>query len=64
MDPEMSADEILDIYLSKAKEYDFIGINFANGDIVGHTGSLAASIKAAEKLDKVISKIIEFCASE
>jgi len=58
MDPEMSADEIYETYISKAKDFDFIGINFANGDIVGHTGSLTASMKAAEKLDEIITKII------
>jgi len=37
LDPEMSAQEIYDQFIDHAKEFDFIIINFANGDMVGHT---------------------------
>jgi len=41
------------------REYDAIICNFANGDMVGHTGSLPAAIKAVEVLDKCLGKITE-----
>ncbi len=52
--PEMSLFEVTEIVLEKIalKIYDFILINFANGDMVGHTGSLEASIKAMQAVDK------------
>ncbi len=56
--PEMSASEVANgvcSYINKG--YDFIVVNFANGDMVGHTGSFEASIKAVEALDKEIAKI-------
>jgi 2,3-bisphosphoglycerate-independent phosphoglycerate mutase len=36
-DPEMSAEEILNVFLKQALDYEFVVVNFANGDIVGHT---------------------------
>lgn len=57
--PEMSAREITERVTSeiKSKKYDFIVVNFANGDIVGHTGNLAAAIRAIEVLDECIGKL-------
>ena len=60
--PEMSAIEITNSLLSEMeKNYDFILLNFANGDMVGHTGNYEASIKAVETLDNMIGKIYNKC---
>ena len=56
--PEMSAYEITDTLLSEMGEnYDFILLNFANGDMVGHTGNYDATIKAVEVIDSSLGKI-------
>lgn len=60
LNPQMSAYEIMDKYFEKINEFDFAVINFANWDMVWHTGNLEASIKAVETLDDVISKIISY----
>ncbi len=60
MKPEMSAEE-LTISCSKAIKsgsYAFVVINFANPDMVGHTGNMNATIKAIETVDKCIGKIV------
>ena len=58
--PEMSAEEVKD--LTKAAilsgKYDFILVNFANPDMVGHTGNLEAVIKACEKVDACIGELL------
>ena len=58
--PKMSAPEITDILIKKVNEgsYDFILVNYANADMVGHTGNEEASIKAIEYLDKCLEQII------
>ena len=58
--PEMSAYEIMEKYFEKNQDFDFTVINFANWDMVWHTGNLEASIKAIETLDDIISKIISY----
>ncbi|MDQ3142986.1 MAG: 2,3-bisphosphoglycerate-independent phosphoglycerate mutase [Bacteroidota bacterium] len=60
--PEMSAFEVTDALLNEIQEStpDFICINFANTDMVGHTGIFNAVIKAAETVDSCLSKIIPF----
>lgn len=58
LQPEMSAREVGDgvcDFINKG--YDFIVVNFANGDMVGHTGNFEAAIKAVEAVDKEIAKI-------
>jgi len=60
-DPEMSAEEILNVFIKQALDYEFIVVNFANGDIVGHTWVLDAAEKAIKKLDMCVSEIIAFC---
>ena len=55
----MSAYEITDTLLEKTSDYDVIILNFANGDMVGHTGNLDAAIKAVETLDECVYKIYE-----
>jgi 2,3-bisphosphoglycerate-independent phosphoglycerate mutase len=58
--PEMSAFEITDIVIENVEKekYDFILINYANADIVGHTGKMDATIKAVEAIDKCLEKLI------
>lgn len=57
--PEMSAYEITDTLLSKINNYDVIILNFANGDMVGHTGNFEATVKALEAVDECIGKIYQ-----
>lgn len=58
--PEMSAFEVRDHVLSGMdKDYQMIVVNFANGDMVGHTGNEAAAIKAVETLDKCLCAIVD-----
>ena len=58
--PEMSASAITDNILKCIEEdrYDFIAVNYANADMVGHTGDLPATIKAVEFLDKQIERLL------
>lgn len=57
--PEMSAEQITGILEKALKEekYDFIVVNYANPDMVGHTGDLPASIKAVEAVDKYVGRL-------
>lgn len=59
--PEMSASKIAKKVVQEIAndKYDFILINFANSDMVGHTGDLKASIKAVEAVDKYLGKVVE-----
>lgn len=58
--PSMSANEVTARCLDcLEKDYDFIFMNFANPDMVGHTGNLNAAIEALEVLDKCLAKIIK-----
>ena len=60
MKPEMSAAEVGEAVRTAMDEsYDFIVVNFANGDMVGHTGVLEAAIKACETIDNCTKKVIE-----
>lgn len=58
--PEMSAKKITDALLKDLKihEYKFIALNFANGDLVGHSGNYKAAVKAVETLDECLSRIV------
>ncbi|HEY4521642.1 MAG TPA: 2,3-bisphosphoglycerate-independent phosphoglycerate mutase [Candidatus Paceibacterota bacterium] len=56
--PEMSAEKITDTVLENIKKYDFILVNFANGDMVGHTGNFNATIKALEYVDFCVGRIV------
>ena len=47
----------------KSKSADFICLNFANGDMVGHTGVMKAAIKACEAVDECVKKVVN-CALE
>lgn len=59
--PEMSAVEITDYVVQKLKSdlYDFYVINYANADMVAHTGSIQATIKAVETLDGCLKRLSE-----
>lgn len=58
--PEMSAYELRDALIPELKksEVDFVCLNFANGDMVGHTGVMHAAIKACEAVDKCVEDIV------
>jgi len=59
LQPEMSAPELTDkaVEAIKSGKYDLIVLNFANADMVGHTGSIPAAIKAVETVDTGLGKI-------
>ena len=59
--PEMSAYEVTEkvIEAIAAKKYDAIILNYANPDMVGHTGSLEAAIKAIEVIDECVGKVMD-----
>ena len=56
--PEMSAFEVTDELLTRFDKFDLIILNFANPDMVGHTGIVTAGIKAIETVDECCSRII------
>jgi 2,3-bisphosphoglycerate-independent phosphoglycerate mutase len=62
--PEMSAPEVTDklVEAIKSGKYDLVICNYANGDMVGHTGKLDAAIKAAECLDACVKRVVEALA--
>lgn len=57
--PEMSANEITDKLIDKMEDFDVIILNFANGDMVGHTGVIDAAVKAVETVDNCLGRIIK-----
>ena len=61
MKPEMSALEVTEKVLEaiNSKKYDTIILNYANPDMVGHTGSLEAAIKAVETIDGCVGRVVE-----
>ena len=61
LQPEMSAFELKDALVPELQkgDVDFVCLNFANGDMVGHTGSMPAAIKACEAVDVCAKEIIE-----
>jgi 2,3-bisphosphoglycerate-independent phosphoglycerate mutase len=63
MKPEMSAYEIVDVACKniEKKKYDFILINFANCDLVGHSAVKKAIIKAIEVVDKCTGEVVQKC---
>ncbi|NOR28515.1 MAG: 2,3-bisphosphoglycerate-independent phosphoglycerate mutase [Lutibacter sp.] len=60
LQPEMSAFEIRDAIIPELnkKEVDFVCLNFANGDMVGHTGVMEAAIKACEAVDQCVKDVV------
>jgi 2,3-bisphosphoglycerate-independent phosphoglycerate mutase len=63
--PEMSAYELRDALIPELQkgEADFVCLNFANGDMVGHTGVMEAAIKACEAVDECVKDVVS-CALE
>ena len=60
MKPQMSANEVCDVVLTAMDdENDFVVVNFANGDMVGHTGDIEASKIAVTTVDEQLGKIIK-----
>ena len=61
LQPEMSAPEVADKLVAALGEqkFDFICLNFANGDMVGHTGVYDAIVKAVKAVDKCVAKVVE-----
>ena len=59
LQPEMSARGVADAVVAGVQgDYDFILVNFANPDMVGHTGSIPAAVKAVEAVDKCLADIL------
>ncbi|MCH5239400.1 MAG: 2,3-bisphosphoglycerate-independent phosphoglycerate mutase [Muribaculaceae bacterium] len=65
LQPEMSAPEVTEKLVDAidSEKYDFIVVNFANGDMVGHTGVYEAVQKAVAALDKCVEKVVEAAKS-
>jgi bisphosphoglycerate-independent phosphoglycerate mutase (AlkP superfamily) len=63
---QMKAAEITDKALEKikAKNYDFVLVNYANADMVGHTGSMEAAVKAVEFTDTQLGRLVEGARKE
>ncbi len=61
LQPEMSAYEVTDkvVELISAQKYDVVILNFANCDMVGHTGVHEAAVKAVETVDECVGKVVE-----
>lgn len=61
LQPEMSAPEVTDKLCEaiRSGKYDLVVCNYANGDMVGHTGNMEAAIQAAECVDQCVAKIVE-----
>ncbi|MGK0189953.1 MAG: 2,3-bisphosphoglycerate-independent phosphoglycerate mutase [Verrucomicrobiales bacterium] len=57
--PEMSADEVTEKVTSLLPEYDLVILNFANPDMVGHTGIVEAGVKAVETIDSKVKAVVE-----
>jgi 2,3-bisphosphoglycerate-independent phosphoglycerate mutase len=62
--PEMSAAGVTDVLCRaiSAREHDFILVNYANGDMVGHTGVIPAAIKAVETVDACLARVLAAAA--
>lgn len=61
MKPEMSAPEVTDELVAaiRSRDYDLIVCNYANGDMVGHTGVYSAAVKAVETLDSCLGRVAD-----
>lgn len=59
LQPEMSAPEVTEKVLENIGKYDFILVNFANADLVGHSGKFEAIVKACEVVDDCVGRIVD-----
>ncbi|UCH56654.1 MAG: 2,3-bisphosphoglycerate-independent phosphoglycerate mutase, partial [Candidatus Bathyarchaeota archaeon] len=59
--PEMSAAEITERLIPEIRRgvYDFILVNYANGDLVGHSANLQAGVEACEAVDRCVGRVVE-----
>lgn len=65
LQPGMSAAEVGDATVKAIHDgYDFVLVNFANGDMVGHTGNFDASVEAVETVDKQLGRVLEAADNE
>jgi 2,3-bisphosphoglycerate-independent phosphoglycerate mutase len=55
----MSAQQVTDTVVAKLKDYDMVILNFANPDMVGHTGVVEAAVKACEVIDADVKAVAE-----
>src|SRR4029077_9495304 len=56
--PEMSAPEVTRKVLERLAQYDLVILNFANPDMVGHTGVVEAAIRAVETIDDAVRQVV------
>ncbi|MFC4995008.1 2,3-bisphosphoglycerate-independent phosphoglycerate mutase [Rubritalea tangerina] len=59
LQPEMSAPEVTETLVKRLKDYDMVILNFANPDMVGHTGIVEACKKACETIDQGVQAVVE-----
>ncbi|NDP20724.1 MAG: 2,3-bisphosphoglycerate-independent phosphoglycerate mutase [Paludibacter sp.] len=61
LQPEMSAPEVADklVEALNTQKFDFVALNFANGDMVGHTGVYEAIVKAVQTVDTCVKQVVE-----
>ena len=57
--PQMSAEEVADKFVDAVDKYDVVIMNFANGDMVGHTGFVEAGVAACEAVDSALEKCVK-----
>jgi len=59
--PEMKADEVTAALLEaiKSDKYKYLRVNYANGDMVGHTGNIKSGIRACEKVDECVKRVVD-----
>ncbi len=58
LQPEMSAIEVTDEVISRLDQYDLVILNYANPDMVGHTGVVEAGVKAVETIDACVARLV------
>lgn len=66
LQPEMSAQEVTNAAIGEIENHqpDFIALNFANPDMVGHTGVFSAVVQAVEKIDTCLGELLEALQAE
>ncbi|MDP7656236.1 MAG: 2,3-bisphosphoglycerate-independent phosphoglycerate mutase, partial [Roseibacillus sp.] len=57
--PEISAAEVTATVVEKLKDYDLVILNYANPDMVGHTGVIEAAVKAVKTIDDAVRQVVE-----
>ena len=64
--PRMKADEVTDVVLGEMRtgKYDFVRVNYANGDMVGHTAVRESVIQAVEVLDREVGRVVDAAGTE